>query len=462
MLDNTPIIAVSTPAGRGAIALIRVSGDCAVEITSGIFRPTTGANGLIDAKGYTVHHGTLYSGEDIIDDVLVTVFRAPKSYTGQEMTEITCHGSTYIQQRILEEFAKNGCRIAKPGEFTMRAFLNGKMDLSQAEAVADLIASNSTASHQLALMQMRGGFSKKISELRQKLLDFASLIELEMDFGEEDVEFANRQQLMNFLEELRDELSRLIASFRLGNVIKHGIPVAIAGKPNVGKSTLLNALLNEERAIVSEIPGTTRDTIEDSISIDGVVFRFIDTAGLRDANDSIELAGIARTKEKIEHAAVILYVFDINEITVEELNCSVAEILSIYKKPAKQVILVANKTDLLVQSPHDFVALLEHEIVFISAKRKENIHLIAERLLRSVDTENITDNTIISNARHLEALQGTLHSVNDIVKGFSEALSTDLITTDLRQALYYLGSITGHISSDELLDNIFKRFCIGK
>ncbi len=462
MTDNTPIVAVSTPAGRGAIAMIRVSGKGAVEITSNLFKATAYKGGIREAKGYTICHGTIYSGEDLIDDVLVTVYRSPHSYTGQEMTEITCHGSTYIQQRIVEALIQNGCRMAQPGEFTLRAFLNAKMDLSQAEAVADLIASNSSASHQLALMQMRGEFSKKISELRQQLLDFASLIELEMDFSEEDVEFANRTQLNRFLEQLRHELTRLITSFKLGNVIKHGIPVAIAGKPNVGKSTLLNALLNEERAIVSEIPGTTRDTIEDSIGINGVVFRFIDTAGLRDASDTLESIGVARAKEKIEQAAIILYVFDITEITIEELNRSLAELLEKFQQPDKRIILIANKTDLLVESPPDFAALLEHEIVFISAKRKENIQLVTDRLLRTVDAANITDYTIVSNARHLEALQGTLVAVNDIEKGFAEGLPTDLITTDLRQALYHLGSITGQITSNEVLDNIFKRFCIGK
>jgi tRNA modification GTPase len=456
------ICAISTPAGRGAIAVIRLTGPEAVSISSKCFRPSRKDTNLSTAAGYTLHYGTFHSDDEIVDDVVVALFRGPHSYTGEDVVEVSCHGSPYIQQKIMEILLGHGAKVAEPGEFTLRAFLNGRMDLSQAEAVADLIASSSRASHQLAIRQMRGGFSEKIENLRTQLLDFASLIELELDFSEEDVEFADRSQLNDLLEEIKAELKLLIDSFRMGNVLKHGIPVAIVGKPNVGKSTLLNALLNEERAIVSEIPGTTRDTIEDIITIHGVTFRFIDTAGLRNTADFIENIGIERTIEKMNQAAIILYLFDMNEFTVDELQETVHELDEKYGDQDKRIILIGNKTDLLVEFPHDFNELMERETIFISAKRKENINLIIDSLLRSVEQGAIDSDTLVTNARHLQALQEALKAVETIAEGFVINLSTDLIATDIRLALHHLGTITGKVTTDEILGNIFGKFCIGK
>ncbi len=397
-----------------------------------------------------------------------SVFRAPNSYTGEDSIEISCHGSAYIQQKIIELLIKNGLRLAKPGEFTLRAFLNGKFDLSQAEAVADLIASHSKTSHELALNQMRGGFSNKIKQLRQQLVNFASLIELELDFSEEDVEFADRKELKNLLANLKIEISALLDSFKLGNVLKKGIPVAIVGQPNVGKSTLLNAILNEERAIVSEIPGTTRDAIEDTIVIKGVSFRFIDTAGLHDSTDKIEKIGIERTYEKIDQAKIILYVFDVSKTNYEEIKITLQEFKDhIDQLPEglsqdKKFILIANKTDLLVEAPKGFRSMVEMECIFVSAKRKENINLIVESLSKYVESENITDATIVSNTRHYEALSKSLEAIESIEKGFSEGLPSDLIAIDIKTALHHLGEITGEITTNEILGNIFSKFCIGK
>jgi tRNA modification GTPase len=344
----------------------------------------------------------------------------------------------------------------------MRAFLNGKFDLSQAEAVADLIASNSKYSHDLALDQMRGGFSTKIKSLRTELVDFASLIELELDFSEEDVEFADRDRIMNILSKLKDEISTLLDSFSIGNVLKKGIPVAIIGKPNVGKSTLLNTILQEEKAIVSDIPGTTRDSIEDTIIIDGVAFRFIDTAGLRDSDDVIENIGIGRTMEKIDQARIILFVFDISVCDIHQVKEVLEDYRHLIEDPDKRIILIGNKIDQLVEIPKGFKDLVELETIFVSAKRKENINLISDSLLKSVNTDQISDNTIVSNARHYEALSHSLESINDIEQGFQKGIPTDLIATDIRQALYHLGSITGQVTTDEILGNIFGKFCIGK
>ncbi len=355
-----------------------------------------------------------------------------------------------------------GARAATAGEFTFRAFMNGKFDLSQAEAVADLIAATSSSAHQLAIDQMRGGYSQKIKLLRQKLVDFASLLELELDFGEEDVEFANRAELMSLLDEMKTEISKLIESFRLGNVMKHGIPVAIIGKPNVGKSTLLNAILNEEKAIVSEIPGTTRDVIEDTITINGVSFRFIDTAGLRESFDTIESIGIERTLEKISQASIILYVFDISETSIEDLNELIEEYQDIIKNENKKLILVANKIDQLIEIPHGFTSFVDLETIFISAKRKENINEISDLLLKNVDTGKFSQNTIVSNARHYDSLNKVLGSLESVKSGFESHTPTDLISIDIRQALHYLGEITGQVTTDELLGNIFGKFCIGK
>lgn len=459
---NDTIAAIATSNGIGAIATIRLSGPKAIEIASHIFRPKKQKLVLLEAKSHQVYFGKVYEKDELIDEVLLTLFRSPNSYTGEDSIEFSCHGSPYIQQRILELLINKGSRPAEGGEFTFRAFMNQKIDLSQAEAVADLIASNSKSSHQLALEQMRGGFSDKIQELRQSLVDFASLIELELDFGEEDVEFADRTQLRALLDTLDLEVARLIESFKVGNVMKHGIPVAIIGKPNVGKSTLLNTILNEEKAIVSEIPGTTRDLIEDTIAINGLSFRFIDTAGLREAADKIEQIGIERTKERIQQAAIILYVFDISNTTIEDLQEVIQEYKSLIEDEHKKMIFIANKIDQLVEIPHGFSEFVELETIFISAKRKENIHEIAEYLKIAVDEHQISDQAIVSNIRHYEALSKVSEDIQKINEGMESGLPSDLLSIDIRNALYYLGSITGEVTTDEILGNIFGKFCIGK
>jgi tRNA modification GTPase len=467
-VNTDTICALATPAGTSAISVIRVSGDQAVPVMEEIFTPRDRKKQLSEVDSHTIHLGEIKNGTGVIDEVLLSIFRAPNSYTGEEAVEISCHGSQYIIQQIIELLVSKGIRTAKPGEFTLRAFLNGKFDLSQAEAVADLIASNSKASHDLALEQMRGVFSSRIKALRQQLVDFSSLIELELDFSEEDVEFADRKKLFDLLEELKAELAKLIQSFSYGQVIKQGIPVAIVGEPNVGKSTLLNSILNEDRAIVSEIPGTTRDTIEDTIVLNGVSFRFIDTAGLRDSTDKIETIGIERTYEKIDHAKIILFVFDVTKTTCAEVRETLKEFKQhIRKLPGgssknKKFILVANKTDQLVESPEGFRKMVEMECLFVSAKRKENINLILDHLSKYVESENITDATIVSNIRHYEALSKADEAISNIAKALSENVSSDLVTIDIRQALYHLGEITGEITTDEILGNIFSKFCIGK
>jgi tRNA modification GTPase len=461
--ENDTICAIATPPGQGAIAIIRVSGPEALSICESVFSPKKKDLKITRADTHTLHFGTIGKEDDILDEVLVSVFRQPHSYTGENAVEISCHGSTYIQQKILEMLISKGSRHARPGEFTLRAYQNGKFDLSQAEAVADLIAAASKASHDMALQQMRGGFSKKISELRGKLLDFVSLIELELDFSQEDVEFADRSALIKLLKELQTELSELAGSFSLGNVLRTGIPVAIIGKPNVGKSTLLNAILNEERAIVSPIPGTTRDTIEDTIVHENYAFRFIDTAGLRHSTDEIESLGIERTYEKISQAALVLYVFDVRDpdltpwppLLKERGNRGLGG-------EGGEAILIANKIDQLEESPHGLKELLEQDCIFVSAKRKENINLILDRLVESVKEMDIQDKALVSNIRHYEALTKSLQSVEAVMKGLESGLSGDLITVDLRTALYHLGEITGEISTEDILGNIFGRFCIGK
>ena len=456
------ICAIATPPGIGAIAVIRVSGKESITVCDKIFSSKNPKKKLSNQSSHTIHYGTIKDDNKIIDDVLISIFRAPNSYTGEDSAEISCHGSAYIQQKIIELLIKKGLRFAKPGEFTLRGFLNGKFDLSQAEAVADLIASNSKASHDLAIEQMRGGYSNKIKNLRQQLVHFASLIELELDFSEENVEFANRKKLLNLLSKIKTELKILIDSFSVGNVLKNGIPIAIIGKPNVGKSTLLNAILNEEKAIVSQIPGTTRDAVEDTIIINGLSFRFIDTAGLRKAKDEIEYMGIEKTYEKINQAAIVLYVFDISETPLEEINEAIEDFKKHIVDKSKPLILIGNKTDKLIKVPKGFKNLVELETVFVSAKRKENINLIAESLLKSIYTENITDNTIVSNARHYEALTKSLHALENIEQGIDKDIPIDLLDIDIREALQHLGEITGEITTDEILDNIFGKFCIGK
>jgi tRNA modification GTPase len=456
------ICALSTPAGSGAIAIIRLSGNQAIDYVSSIFEPKNKGHLLTGVKSHSAVFGTIQHSGNLIDEVLVTVFKAPHSYTTEDVVEISCHGSVYIQQKILELLLSGNARLAEPGEFTMRAFMNGRFDLSQAEAVADLIASNSEASHRLAMNQMRGGFSQKISSLRARLIDFASLIELELDFSEEDVEFADRTELFKLLTAIKTEIENLKSSFALGNVMKHGIPVAIAGKPNVGKSTLLNALLNEERALVSEIPGTTRDAIEDTISIHGVNFRFIDTAGLRHSEDIVENMGIERTFEKMNQAMVVLYVFDITTASEDEIDEAIADIRTQLEDFDKQIIPVANKTDMLLEAPHSFKKLVELDTLFVSAKRNENINLITERLLSTANSDETGDQTIVYSLRHFEALTRSGQSIASIEKGFADGIPSDLIAIDIRQALHHLGSITGEVTTDELLGNIFGKFCIGK
>jgi len=463
IMDTTDTIcALATAPGIGAIALIRLSGPESFAITDKIFKPKKEGVSIKKAESYTIHFGTIAAGEELVDEVLVYVYRNPNSYTGDDAIEISCHGSPYIQQKIIELLIMNGARMANAGEFTMRAFLNGKFDLSQAEAVADLIASNSKYSHDLALDQMRGGFSTKIKNLRKDLVNFASLIELELDFSEEDVEFADRGKISEILKNLKSEISTLLKSFSIGNVLKKGIPVAIIGKPNVGKSTLLNTILQEEKAIVSEIPGTTRDSIEDTIIIDGVAFRFIDTAGLRVSDDQVETMGIERTIEKINLAKIILFVFDVTIYDIDQVKEVLEEYRHLIEDPDKRIILIGNKIDQLIEIPKGFKDLVALETIFVSAKRKENINLISDSLLKSVNTDQIADNTIVSNARHYEALSKSFDSIGEIEKGFEKGIPSDLIATDIRQALYYLGSITGEVTTDEILGNIFGKFCIGK
>ena len=459
---NDTICALSTSPGIGAIAVIRVSGPDTIEIAEAVFHSASKDFSLRNVLSHTIHFGTIGNAGNILDEVLLSVFRAPHSYTGEDVVEISCHGSTYIQQKLLELLTSKGARLAKPGEFTLRAFMNGKFDLSQAEAVADLVASNSSTSHDLALHQIRGGFSRKIKDLREKLVQFTSLIELELDFSEENVEFADRKDLLDLLLELKNEIALLIKSFEIGNVIKKGIPVTIIGKPNVGKSTLLNAILNEEKAIVSEIPGTTRDAIEDTIVIGGYSFRFIDTAGLRTSSETIENIGIERTWEKIHQASVILYVFDVTIHAFEDVLEAISELREQTELPSKRLILVGNKTDMLEELPHGFREFVEHETIFVSAKRKENIHLLAESLLKSIEETDISDRSIVSNARHLDALQHAFSAIESTHQGLRTGLSPDLMTVDIRTALHYLGEITGEITTDEILGAIFSRFCIGK
>ena len=459
---NDTICALSTAPGTGAIAVIRLSGPEAFSTAANLFLPAEKGLELSQAKSHTIHLGMIGKGENAIDEVLLSCFRNPHSYTGEDVIEISCHGSVFIQQQLLEMLVSEGIRMARPGEFTFRAFMNRKFDLTQAEAVADLIASRSGTAHGLALKQMRGGFSKKIAALRQSLVEFTSLIELELDFSEEHMIFADRTDLHDLLNRLDQELSTLVQSFSLGNVIKNGIPVAIIGKPNVGKSTLLNAILNEEKAIVSEIPGTTRDAIEDTIVIGGYRFRFIDTAGLRASEDAIESIGIERTWEKIAEASIILYVFDVTAQSFSDVKNAISEL----KKPEDDqpfnLVLIGNKTDKLKKLPKGFKEFVEYQTIFVSGKRKENIHLIAEHLVEVVQKTETTDTTIVSNSRHYEALKSAHDAITTVRTGLSEGLSPDLLTVDIHRALYHLGEITGEITNDEILGAIFSRFCVGK
>lgn len=462
--NEDTICALATPSGNGAIAVIRMSGNKCFEVLEGIFTPAKKDFSIASVLSHTIHFGKISDKEQMVDEVLVSVFRNPTSYTGEDLVEISCHGSVYIQQKIISILQEYGVRMAEPGEFTLRAFLNGKFDLSQAEAVADLIASQSKGAHDMAISQMRGGYSKKIKELRDELINFASLIELELDFSEEDVEFANRDAFKELINKIIAELTFLVTSFEWGNVIKQGIPVAIVGEPNVGKSTLLNSILNEEKAIVSEIPGTTRDAIEDTIVIGGISFRFIDTAGLRSSSDVIENMGIEKTYEKINQAKIILYVFDINKFSLEEIKQKTNDFIQHIKqeKQEKKFIYIANKIDQLEQLPHDFTHLCDEEYVFVSAKRKENIHSISLALEETISKLSIKDQTLVSTLRHKEAFNESLKAMIEVKHGFEQHIPSDLIATDIRTALHHLGTITGEITTTDLLKNIFSKFCIGK
>ncbi len=455
------ICAISTPSGVGAISMLRISGAQAIEICGKIFQ-TKKHNDINQLPSNSLIYGQIVFNLEMVDDVLLSVFRNPHSFTGEDLVEINCHGSLYIQKKIIEILLSLGLRLASPGEFTMRAFMNKKLDLSQAEAIGDLIAATSKSAHNLAVNQMRGGFSNKIKELRDKLITFASLIELELDFSDEDVEFANRDDFQKLLSELKQEISLLKESFTQGNVLKNGIPVAIVGKPNVGKSTLLNALLNEEKAIVSEIPGTTRDTIEDLLTIQGITFRFIDTAGLRPSGDQIELMGIERTYQKISQASIVLYVVDITQTDADEIKAEIADFEEHIISNTKKFIIIGNKTDQLIETPHGFPGLVELETIFVSAKRKENIQLITDSLVRSVDISPEMDNIVVSNIRHFEALSKTLMAIESMEKALQDYIPTDLLTTDIRSAMYFLGEITGEITTEDILGSIFSKFCIGK
>lgn len=474
MQINNTITALATASGAGAIAIIRVSGSEAIAIVSSIFKAKNGAK-LDEQASHTLHLGNITDGNRVIDESLVSLFRGSKSYTGEPTVEISCHGSPYIQQEILQLLLRKGCRAAKAGEFTLRAFINGKMDLSQAEAVADLIASDNAASHQIAMQQMRGGFSDEIAQLRQELLDFASLIELELDFAEEDVEFANREQFQNLITKITRVLKRLIDSFATGNVIKNGIPVAIVGKPNVGKSTLLNALLNEERAIVSEIAGTTRDSIEDEISIGGIGFRFIDTAGIRETEDVIEGLGIKRTFEKIEKSQVVIFLSPPAPASpAGRPGGGVSQsILSEMDKiqdnfPSKPILLIVNKIDQISKEQQQEIdvslsAVPGTQHLLISAKTGQGIEELKNKLLEFVNTGALRNNeTIVTNSRHYDALLKALEEIEKVQWGIDNDLTSDLMAIDIREALYHFGEITGQVTNDELLDNIFANFCIGK
>ena len=463
MMNEETICAIATAQG-GAIGTIRVSGSRAIEITDRIFVSASGTP-LSERKPYTLTFGHIYTDDgNVLDEVLVSLFRAPHSYTGEDSTEITCHGSTYILQQVMQRLIANGCRCARPGEYTQRAFLNGKMDLSQAEAVADLIASSNAATHRLAMTQMRGGFSQELTELRDKLLNFTSLIELELDFSEEDVNFADRTQLCELAQHIEQVIARLVHSFSIGNAIKNGIPVAIIGETNAGKSTLLNLLVNEERAIVSDIHGTTRDVIEDTVNIEGITFRFIDTAGIRETIDTIESMGIERTFQKINQASIILWMID-GSTAATQYTSLAEKILPLCQN--KKLIRLFNKVDILseqqIQSLKDLVGQGIGETLFISAKQHRNTEVLQKLLVQSATLPTISQSDIIvTNIRHYEALQRALNAIHRVQDGLSANLSGDFLSQDIRECIFHLSDIVGEVTNDEVLGNIFKHFCIGK
>jgi len=465
MTDTTTICAISTPAGQGGIAVIRVSGPEAIVICDKIFQPIIEGRSISKQSPYTITHGQIMKNDIVVDEVLVSVFRQPHSFTGEDVVEISCHGSIYIQQEILKLLIEKGCQLAKPGEFTQRAFLNGKMDLSQAEAVADLIASQSAAAHRLAMNQMRGGFSKELHYLRSQLLQFVSLIELELDFSEEDVEFADRSKLFHLADDIQAIIARLTNSFSVGNVLKNGVPVVIVGETNAGKSTLLNVLLNEDKAIVSEIHGTTRDAIEDVINIQGITFRFIDTAGIRNTSDEVEKIGINRTFRKIDQASIIIWMIDTTHFN-KEIEYIADKIVP--KTKNKKLIIVFNKIDKISQEEQqileeEFLPDVPAERIYLSAKYKKNTENLENALLKAANLPELnSDDIIVTNVRHYEALIKALASVERVKEGLKTNLSGDFIAQDIRECMHYLGEITGEITTDEVLGNIFEKFCIGK
>ena len=465
-MNQDTICAIATAQG-GAIGSIRVSGPEAITITGRIFTPAKSGKLLSEQKPYTLTFGRIYNGEEMIDEVLVSLFRAPHSYTGEDSTEITCHGSSYILQQVMQLLIKNGCRMAQPGEYTQRAFLNGKMDLSQAEAVADLIASSSAATHRLALSQMRGGFSKELTTLREKLLNFTSMIELELDFSEEDVEFADRSALRRLADEIEEVIARLANSFSVGNVIKNGVPVAIIGETNAGKSTLLNVLLNEDKAIVSDIHGTTRDVIEDTVNIGGITFRFIDTAGIRETSDTIESLGIERTFQKLDQAEIVLWMIDSAD-AISQLTLLSDKILP--RCEHKQLILVFNKVELINETQKNELAsqFSEHigseiESIFISAKQRLHTDELQQRLVAAAHLPTVTQNdVIVTNVRHYEALTRALDAIHRVQEGLDVNISGDFLSQDIRECIFHLSDIAGEVTNDMVLQNIFAHFCIGK
>src|SRR5665213_701078 len=451
---NDTIAALATPPGIGAIGVLRLSGDQSFDIIQSLFP----SKNLKEQPANTLHVGYLKDGEKVLDEVVISLFKKPDSYTGEDVIEISCHGSPYVQQQVLDALIRKGARLAKPGEFTQRAFLNRKLDLTQAEAVGDLIASNTQASQNAALKNMRGGFSAILKELREKLIQFSALIELELDFSEEDVEFADRHEFSLLIQNIGNTVNQLLDSFRLGNVIKNGVSVAIVGKPNAGKSTLLNTLLNDDRAIVSEIAGTTRDTIEETININGILFRMIDTAGIREhSTDVIEIIGVAKSKEKIKQADIVLYLFDISELGSEELTSLIYEI----RQVNPNVIAVANKADIFHSSAEKYD--INNETIFISAKEKTGIEKLKDSLFHLAAGSSLNqENVIITNARHYAALTEVSKSLQEIKAGLLNKISGDLLAPDIRQCLFYLGEITGEITNEDRLDYIFSKFCIGK
>ena len=463
MTNQDTICAISTAQGSGGIAVIRISGPEAIAISNNLFVPRVAGKDLLSQKAYTLRYGSIKRGDELIDDVLVALFKGPHSFTGEDTIEITCHGSIYIQQQILQLLIENGCRSALPGEYTQRAFMNGKMDLSQAEAVADLIASTSAGQHKLALSQMRGGFSNELRELREQLLHITSLMELELDFSDhEELEFADRSELTHLASHIENVISRLAHSFSVGNAIKNGIPVAIIGETNAGKSTLLNVLLNEEKAIVSDIHGTTRDVIEDTVNIQGITFRFIDTAGIRETHDTIESIGIERTFQKLTQANIVLWMIDSTE-AIQQIEQLSEKILPLCQE--KQLILVFNKADLLTEPIDKLPFNLPQNVqkLFISAKKKDNIQELQELLIEAAHLPSLSQNdVIVTNVRHYEALTHALDAIHRVQEGLNIGLSGDFVSQDLRECIFHLSDIVGEVTTDQVLGNIFNKFCIGK